>query len=72
MLVAWLVERMKASPLHSPGKDVIKREAVAAGFKVGPRGFNRAWDKAVEQADAPAWKHPGRKSKRRIETPNQS
>lgn len=70
MLVAWLVERMKGSPLHSPGKGVIKREAVAAEFKAGARGFNRAWDKAVEQAHAPAWKHPGRKPKRRIETPD--
>lgn len=70
MLVGWLVERMKGSPLYSPGKGVIKREAVAAEFKVGTRGFNRAWDKAVEQARAPAWKHPGRKPQRRIETPD--
>lgn len=70
MLAAWLIERMKASPLHSPGKDVIKREAMAADFKVSGRGFDRAWDKAVEQAHAPAWKQPGRKSKRRIKTPD--
>jgi hypothetical protein len=69
-LEAWLVERMRADPHHPPGKAVIRREAEAAGHVVSARAFLRAYATAVKVAGTPAWSAPGRKSKRRIETPD--
>jgi hypothetical protein len=69
-LEAWLVEKMRANPDNPPGKAVIRREAEAAGHVVSARAFLRAYANAVKAAGAPAWSAPGRKSKRRIETPD--
>jgi hypothetical protein len=69
-LETWLVERMRADPDNPPGKAAIRREAEAAGHVVSARAFLRAYASAVKAAGAPAWSAPGRKSKRRIETPD--
>jgi hypothetical protein len=69
-LEAWLVEKMRANPDNPPGKAVIRQEAEAAGHVVSARAFLRAYANAVKAAGAPAWSAPGRKSKRRIETPD--
>jgi hypothetical protein len=69
-LEAWLVERMRANPDNPPGKAAIRREAEAAGHTVSARAFLRAFANAVKTAGTPAWSAPGRKSKRRIETPD--
>ncbi len=66
---AWLTARIRQAPDSPPGKPAILEEAGAAGFQVSTRAFVRAWAKAVQEANAPAWSSPGRKSKRRIETP---
>ena len=68
-LTAWLIARIRQAPDSPPGKLAILNEAKAAGFKVSDRAFVRAWARATQEADAPVWSNPGRKSKRRIETP---
>lgn len=60
----WLIERIRLSPEHSPGREAIKREAEMAGHKLGPRAFDHAWKTAVQIAEVPAWSLPGRKSQR--------
>jgi hypothetical protein len=69
-LEAWLVQQMRANPDTPPGKAVIRREAEAAGHVVSARAFLRAYGNAVKTAGTPAWSAPGKKSKRRIETPD--
>lgn len=65
---AWLIEQMRVAPNSPPGKAAIVNEAKAAGFSISERAFGRAWSRAVQEANVPAWSSPGRKSKRRIET----
>ena len=66
---AWLIRRIKSAPNNPPGKPAVRIEANTAGFNISGRAFIRAWAKAVQEANAPAWSSSGRKSKRRIETP---
>jgi hypothetical protein len=65
----WLVEQMKAAPNAPTSKPEMRKRAEAAGHVVSDRAFIRAWPIAVKEANAPAWSRPGRKSRRRIETP---
>lgn len=61
-LLKWLISRMRQSPERSPGKKQIRSEAAANGHETGPRQFERAWRRAVEDAPAPNWSTAGRKS----------
>lgn len=47
-------------------------EEAHSKFDVGTRAFNRAWDKAITDTGNADWKKPGRKSRRRIDTPSNS
>jgi hypothetical protein len=69
-MVRWLVAQMKAAPNAPIPKPEMRKRAEDAGHVVSDRAFIRAWRIAVKDANAPAWSAPGRKSKRRIETPD--
>jgi hypothetical protein len=69
-LQAWLEEQMRASPSASPGKKIIAARAKHAGHLHSGRPFARAYHNAVVATGAIAWSAPGRKSPRRIETPD--
>jgi hypothetical protein len=58
---AWLVGLMKATPTSEKPKLAYASEAKAL-FGVGSKAFSRAWANAVQEASAPGWSRPGRKS----------
>lgn len=63
----WLRNLMAAgSP--SKSKQQYQVEAIQQ-YRVSRRGFERAWGNAVAETGNTAWSSPGRKSKRRIDTP---
>ena len=64
---AWLTNLMKQANPEQP-KSAYWTEANKK-FTVSRRGFSRAWANAVVSAGNAAWQRPGRKSKRRIDTP---
>ena len=56
--VKWLLEEIRKSPQKRPRtRAKFSKEAKQKFRRLGKRQFDRAWDKAVEQA--PAWKKPG-------------
>lgn len=64
---AWLEGLMRdGSPEHAKRE---YQEQATQNFRVSTRGFNRAWSNAVISTNNTSWTHPGRKSKRRIDTP---
>jgi hypothetical protein len=69
-LTKWLASQMAAGPNTPRSKDLMKEAAGAAGMKFSGRAFERAWHAAVQESGASAWSAPGRKSLRRIDTPN--
>jgi hypothetical protein len=67
---AWLTGLMGAGP---PTKNRAEYQAEAEKrFGIGSRGFNRAWANAVVNTGNTDWVKPGRKSRRRIDTPMKS
>jgi hypothetical protein len=69
-ITKWLVLRMTAAPTVPRSKVTMKEAARSAGVNFSGRAFERAWHAAVQESGASAWSKPGRKSKRRIDTPN--
>jgi hypothetical protein len=66
----WLVTKMKAG---KPTKTREEYRAEAADkFKVGSRAFSRAWANAIAEAKNLEWRKPGPRSKRGIDSPDQS
>jgi hypothetical protein len=67
-LQGWLTDQMRMAPDVPRGKARVSEEAQAAGFTFSARGFDRAWQAAKRDANAPAWGAAGRrKSKQQIE-----
>ena len=64
-LAEWLAKQMQASPSQSPGKRAIVSRAQEDGFDITEKSlaFNRAWEAAIEESGATAWKAAGRKRK---------
>ena len=56
----WLIELMEAGPPTKP-KPAYRSEA-GTRFGVGTKGFNRAWDAALDRTGNTDWSKPGRKS----------
>lgn len=71
-LQSWLETQMRAKPKASPGKSAVKAAANAAGHVFSNRAFIRAFANAVSATGASDWSLAGRKSARRIETPDKS
>jgi hypothetical protein len=69
-LTAWLKDQMQAKPNYPISKAEMKNQAKNAGMTVSERSFNGAWEQAVRDTGAAKWSMPGRKSKQRIDTPN--
>lgn len=63
----WL-QNLMAAGSPSKSKPLYAEEAIQQ-FKISRRGFARAWGNAVADSGNVAWSLPGRKSKRRIDTP---
>jgi len=58
----WLELQMKVSPEEPRSKATMREEGKAAGLpKVSDRGFQVAWAEAVKDAQATAWRSPGRR-----------
>jgi hypothetical protein len=56
----WLVRRMRESPT---GRQMYKGNydtEAKRHFGVSIRGFNRQWDRAIDETECWAWKNPGR------------
>jgi hypothetical protein len=67
----WLVAEMKRAPNAPRSKDDMRKAAADAKLEFSKRAFERCWGIAIVEAEnATAWSKPGRKSKRRIDTPN--
>ncbi len=66
----WLAARMRESPETPVSKSLLKQQARDAGLRFSERGFVRAHADAVKATGAVAWSAPGRKSTRRIDTPD--
>lgn len=67
----WLEELMRIGPPDGP-KQQYRQDAVTRFPGLSLRSFGVAWKQAVENTQNIAWSRPGRKSKRRIDTPIQS
>ena len=66
----WLVAEMKRAPNAPRSKDDVRKAAADAKLECSERAFECCWGIAIVEADATAWSKPGRKLKRRIDTPN--
>jgi hypothetical protein len=61
----WLVEEMRKTPTKRPRpKEAFCDEAKNRFPQLGGRQFNRAWDDAIVESGALAWKKPGPTPKR--------
>jgi hypothetical protein len=67
----WLRAEMRQGP-PSKNRDEYETEARTQFPGTSSRGFKRAWDAAKQKTKARGWGEPGRKSKRRIDTPVKS
>jgi hypothetical protein len=57
----WLVEMMKTARTQPRPKQAVCEEALAKFPGLSKRGFGRAWDAAVREANAQAWRASGRR-----------
>jgi hypothetical protein len=58
----WLTDIMKKDPGRPRPKSDVRKEARDRFPNLSGRGFDRVWDAAVGQANAPKWAAPGRRS----------
>ncbi len=63
----WLSELMKIGPPQP--KASVRAQAFTTFPNLSKRGFDRAWDRAIEKTGADAWRAPGRR-RREIESPH--
>ena len=57
----WLVAMMRENLDRPRPKAAVREEAVLKFKGLGKRGFGRAWDAAIREANAPKWRVPGRR-----------
>jgi hypothetical protein len=57
----WLIALMKKDPGRPRPKSHARAEGLDKFTNLSARGFDRAWDAAVRQANAPKWAAPGRR-----------
>lgn len=57
----WLVAMMKANPNNPRPKAIVRADALAKFLGLSGRAFDRAWDKAIDEAAAPKWRASGRR-----------
>jgi hypothetical protein len=57
----WLVAMMRENPDRPTPKAAVREEALLKFRGLGKRGFGRAWDAAIREANAPKWRVPGRR-----------
>jgi len=58
----WLVAMMRENPNKPRPKAAVCAEALAKFRGLGKRGFSRAWDAAIREANALKWRDPGRRT----------
>jgi hypothetical protein len=58
----WLAAKMKEAPTQPVPKALLFEEARAKFRGLAKRGFDRAWDRAIREANALNWRASGRRS----------
>lgn len=58
-----LIAAMRASPDQNPKTKSIWKQQVSDEYGIGPRAFDRLWDRCISESGAHAWGLPGRPRK---------
>jgi hypothetical protein len=62
----WLIEKMRESPIRPKKKDKVFEEALTAIPGIWRRGFDRAWDRAIDATDS-EWGRAGAPKKKSVQ-----